>query len=198
MAELTAQSRSLLAGLSDVAASRLEEAFTIPPAIYSDAEIHQLERARIFATDWQCPGLAADIPKPGDYITFTVNEQPFFSIRAKDGSIHSYSNVCLHRMMTLLEGHGCANRITCPYHGWSYDTDGKMIGAGHMGHRDPEFDKKGFRLPGLRTEIWQGWIYVTLDAKAPPVAKLLAALEPEEVHNFARYLDRRLNEYPAK
>jgi choline monooxygenase len=48
-----------------------------------------------------------------------------------------------------------------------------------MGHRDPEFDKKGYRLPELRTELWQGWIYVTLDAKAPPVAELLAGLAPE-------------------
>jgi len=54
-----------------------------------------------------------------------------------------------------------------------------VIGAGHMGHRDPEFDKKGYRLPELRTEVWQGWIYVTLNAGAPPVAQLLADLAPE-------------------
>ena len=179
MTELSTRSKSLLAGLSQVASSSIEEAFTIPPAIYSDADVYRQERQRVFAIDWQCPGLAADIPKSGDYITFTINEQPFFSMRSKDGSIHSYSNVCLHRMMTLLEGHGCANRITCPYHGWTYDTEGKVIGAGHMGHRDPEFDKKGYRLPELRTEIWQGWIYVTLSASVPPIAELLKDLAPE-------------------
>jgi len=179
MTQIPTETKRLLHGLSEAAASGLAEAFTIPPAIYHNADIHQLERTRIFAADWQCPGLAADIPKPGDYITFSINDQPFFCIRGKDGGIRSFSNVCLHRMMTLVEGHGCATRITCPYHGWTYDTDGKVIGAGHMGHRDPEFDKKGYRLPELRTEIWQGWIYVTLDAKAPPVAELLAGLAPE-------------------
>ena len=58
-------SAALLAGLNRVAHSRLEEALTIPPAIYSSEEIHRLELERIFATDWLCPGLAADIPELG-------------------------------------------------------------------------------------------------------------------------------------
>lgn len=180
---MTHSAESLLAGLHEVARSPLEEAFTIPPAIYSSPEIHALEAQRIFATDWLCPGLAADIPNPGDYITYTINDQPIFVIRGKDGTIRCFSNVCLHRMMRLLEDTGNCGRITCPYHGWTYDTEGRVIGAGHMGHRDPEFDKKGYRLPELRTEIWHGWIYVTLNKDAPPVAKLLAELDP----HVARY-----------
>ena len=122
--------------------------------------------------------LPHDIPNPGDYITYAINDQPIFVIRGKDGAIRSFSNVCLHRMMTLLEDSGNCGRITCPYHGWTYDTEGRVIGAGHMGKRDPEFDKKGYRLPELRTEIWHGWIYVTLNGDAPSVARLLAELEP--------------------
>jgi choline monooxygenase len=179
---------ALLSGLHEVARSPLEEAFTIPPAIYSSPEIHVLEAQRIFATDWLCPGLAADIPNPCDYITYAINDQPIFVIRGKDGAIRAFSNVCLHRMMTLLEKDGNCGRITCPYHGWTYDTEGRVIGAGHMGHRDPEFDKKGYRLPELRTEIWHGWIYVTLNKDAPPVAKLLAELDSQ----IARY---RLADY---
>jgi phenylpropionate dioxygenase-like ring-hydroxylating dioxygenase large terminal subunit len=176
-------SAALLAGLNRVAHSRLEEALTIPPAIYSSEEIHRLELERIFAKDWLCPGLAADIPESGDYITYSVVDQPFFTMRGKDGRIRSFANVCLHRMMVLLEGHGKCGRITCPYHGWTYDTEGRVIGAGHMGNRDPEFDKKGYRLPELRTEVWQGWIYVTLNPEALPLSPLLEDLEPE----VARY-----------
>ena len=170
---------TLLAGLRKVADSPLEESMTIPPAIYSSEGVYELEQQRIFSRDWVCPGLAADIPKPGDYITFSIVDQPFFAIRGKDGQVRSFANVCLHRMMMLLEGRGSCGRITCPYHGWTYDTEGKVIGAGHMGKRDPEFDKKGYRLPELRTEIWQGWIYVTLNPDAPPVASLLSDLETE-------------------
>ncbi|MDP9138081.1 MAG: Rieske 2Fe-2S domain-containing protein [Pseudomonadota bacterium] len=174
---------TILQGLQEVARTPLAEAFTVPPAIYSSADVHRLERQRIFAVDWQCPGLAADIPAPGDYITFAINDQPFFSIRGNDGLIRSFSNVCLHRMMTLLRDRGNCRRIVCPYHAWTYDIEGRVIGAGHMGHRDPDFDKKGYRLPELRTELWHGWIYVTLSPDTPPVQSLLQELEPE----IARY-----------
>ncbi len=176
---LAAHTSRILEGLSLVAHSTLEEAFTVPPAIYSDPEIATLELERIFRADWQCPGVASDIPNPGDYLTYSVAGQPIFIIRGKDGSVRSFANVCLHRMMTLLEGRGCSHRISCPYHGWTYDTEGKVIGAGHMAGRDPEFDKKGYRLPEIRTELWHGWIYVTLNPAAPSVAELLKELEPE-------------------
>jgi choline monooxygenase len=177
--ELSPHACSILEGLKQVAGSTLEEAFTVPPAIYSDTEIHALELERIFKQEWVSPGMAADIPKPGDYLTYTVAGQPVFIIRSKDGSVRSYANVCLHRMMTLLEGKGCAHRITCPYHGWTYDTEGKVIGAGYMANRDPEFDKKGYRLPEIRTEIWHGIIYVTLNPQAVTVKEQLKDLEPE-------------------
>jgi choline monooxygenase len=188
--EISAHAHTILQGLRQVAQSTLEEAFTVPPAIYSDDEIHTLELERIFKSDWVCPGLAADIPNVGDYLTWNVAGQPIYVIRCKDGIIRAYANVCLHRMMTLLQGKGCAHRITCPYHGWTYDTEGKVIGAGHMGSRDPEFDKKGYRLPEIRTEIWQGWIYVTLSSSAEAVSELLRDLEPE----VARF---RLDRYVA-
>jgi choline monooxygenase len=177
--DLSSHAIAILAGLRKVAKSELQEAFTIQPAAYSDAEIHELEQQRIFKTEWLCAGLAAEIPNVGDYVTWNISGQPIYVIRCKDDAVRSYSNVCLQRMMTLLSGRGCTNRITCPYHGWTYDTEGKVIGAGHMGSRDPEFEKKGYRLPEVRTEIWQGWIYVTLNPAARPVAELLEELEPE-------------------
>jgi len=168
-----------LRGLRAVAQSPFSAADTIPPLLYRSPEVHALEMQRIFAREWLCPGLAADIPKPGDYITFSIGDQPVLTIRGRDGVIRSFSNVCLHRMMPLVEGRGsCGNKLVCPYHAWTYDTEGKVIGAGHMGGRDPAFDKKQFRLPELRTEIWQGWLYVTLNAEAPPVAELLSGLLP--------------------
>ena len=185
---LSPHALNILEGLHQVAVSTLDEAFTVPPAIYGDPEIAGLETECIFKAEWLCAGLAADIPNPGDYITWEIAGQPIFVIRGQDGGIHAYANVCLHRMMTLLRDRGNCRRITCPYHGWTYDTEGRVIGAGHMKGRDPEFDKKGYRLPEIRSEIWQGWIYVTLNAAAPSVASLLADLEP----GVARY---RLDKY---
>lgn len=176
---LSQDERQALETLAAVAATPFTQADTIPPLLYRSEEVHALELRRIFAREWLCPGLAADIPNPGDYITFSIGDQPVLTMRGRDGVVRSFSNVCLHRMMPLVEGRGsCGNKMICPYHAWTYDTEGKVIGAGHMGGRDPAFDKKQYRLPELRTEIWEGWIYVTLNKDAPSVADLLAPLLP--------------------
>ena len=93
-----------LGKLQDTAASPLAEAFSSPPEIYTNPDMLELELREIFEREWHCPGLAADIPEPGDYVTFSIGDQPVFCIRQKDGSIRSFSNVCRHRMMQLLEG----------------------------------------------------------------------------------------------
>lgn len=177
MPGLSSEAKGLLDGLAAVAASPLAKATTIPPGLYRSEEIHQLELDRIFRKEWLCPGLAADIPKPGDYLTFSIGDQPIFTMRGKDGKVRSFANVCLHRMMILLEGSGSCGRIVCPYHAWTYDTQGQVIGAGHM-EKSAGFDRKELSLPEIRTEIWQGWIYVTLNPIAPSIATLLAPLLP--------------------
>lgn len=177
--DLSLQTRDALQGLAAVAQTPFSKADTIPSLLYTSPEVLGLEMQRIFARGWVCPGLAADIPNPGDYITYSIGDQPMFCMRGSDGVVRSFSNVCLHRMMPLVEGAGhCGRKIVCPYHAWTYDTEGKVIGAGHMGGRDPLFDKKLYRLPELRTEIWQGWIYLTMNSEAPSVASLLQGLLP--------------------
>jgi len=165
----------LLRQLADLAGTPFGQATGIPPEFYRRADVLELERERIFAREWLCPGLAADIPTPGDYITFSINDQPVFVVRGHDEQIRSFSNVCLHRMMRLLEDRGSCRTIACPYHGWSYDLHGRVLGAPHM-KRTPGFQPAGLSLPAIRTEIWEGWIYVTLDSEAPGVGETLAPL----------------------
>ncbi|WP_317056943.1 aromatic ring-hydroxylating oxygenase subunit alpha [Roseovarius rhodophyticola] len=165
----------LLEQLALTANGPLERAMSADPRLYRDEAVAKRETDAIFRQDWLCPGLAAEIPNPGDYITFSIAGDPIFTIRDKAGEIKTFSNVCRHRMMQLLEGKGCTSRVVCPYHAWTYDLSGKLIGAGHM-ERTESFDKKSICLPEVRTEIWNGWIYVTLNPDAPPVADILAPL----------------------
>ena len=171
-------SAELLDELSRIATLDVSEAFALPPQMYTSPQIMALEQTNVFAHDWTCPGLAADIPNPGDYLTWTIGDQPVFSIRTGDGEIRSYANVCRHRMMQLLDGRGNRKRVVCPYHAWTYNLDGQLIGAPHM-DRSEGFNKKEVCLPEIRTEIWQGWIYLTLNLAATPVAELLAPLGDE-------------------
>jgi len=164
-----------LGKLQDTAASPLEQAFSSPPEIYTNPDMLELELREIFEREWHCPGLAADIAEPGDYVTFSIGDQPVFSIRQKDGAIRSFSNVCRHRMMQLLEGSGNTRTIVCPYHAWTYGQDGSLRGASQM-EKSKAFNKKDFCLPEIRTEIWNGWIYITLNQDAAPVAQMLAPM----------------------
>ena len=131
-----------LGKLQDTAASPLEQAFSSPPEIYTSPDMLELELREIFEREWHCPGLAADIAEPGDYVTFSIGDQPVFSIRQKDGSIRSFSNVCRHRMMQLLEGSGNTRTIVCPYHAWTYGQDGSLRGASQM-EKSKAFNRQG-------------------------------------------------------
>jgi choline monooxygenase len=176
ISDLTSQTAAILAELKSLASLPLGTTRAMPPELYSSPEIHRLELERIFAEEWVCPGLAAEIPNPGDYTTFTIGAQPIFTVRGRDGRIRSFSNVCRHRMMILLEGQGNAQRVVCPYHAWTYELDGRLLAAPQM-RRTENFRKEDLCLPEVRTETWNGWIYVTLNAQAPSVTKKLAPLQ---------------------
>lgn len=165
--------RGQLRGLAD---RPREAASSMPPSIYRDEGFASLEKEKIFRRDWVCPGLAAEIPTAGDYLTFTVADEPVFCVRDSNGAVRTYANVCRHRMMKLVSGKGSSGRIVCPYHAWTYNLDGNLIGAAHM-KQSTGFDKSKICLPEIRTEIWQGWIYITLNPDAAPVKDLLAPLE---------------------
>ena len=164
----------ILMHLQQTASGPLTDAVSQLPEFYWHEDIAAAENAAIFSRDWACPGLAAEIPESGDFMTFSIADKLLFSIRDGTGRIRTFVNVCRHRMMPLLTGNGHVSRITCPYHAWTYDLTGQLVGAGHMRH-SVHFDKTKICLPEIRTEIWNGWIYITLNADAKSVA---AALKP--------------------
>ncbi|MEM7225960.1 MAG: SRPBCC family protein [Pseudomonadota bacterium] len=152
----------------------LGEATGLPPEAYHSEALYALEQEHIFAKEWHCVGLAAEVPGPGDYLTFTIAEQPVVVVRGADGALRAFANVCRHRMMRLVEGRGTCSHFVCPYHAWSYGLDGRLIAAPHMNG----LDKGQHALKPLRCELWQGWIYITLDNQAESVADRLDELAP--------------------
>ncbi len=154
----------------------LETARAMPPSVYTSPEFARAELERIFARDWYSVGRADLLRKPGDYLTGILADTPFVVLRDADGQLRALSNTCLHRMSTLLEGRGNIRAITCPYHGWTYNLDGSLRGAPAMG-LNRGFCKQDMTLPAIRAEEWLGWVFITLDPKAAPVASRLARIE---------------------
>jgi phenylpropionate dioxygenase-like ring-hydroxylating dioxygenase large terminal subunit len=153
-----------------------EQARAMPPSVYVSPEFLKLELTYVFAREWICVGRADSLAKSGDYVTFEVAGQPVFVIRGADGALKAFSNVCLHRMSTLLQGAGNRSAITCPYHAWTYNLDGTLRGAPAM-TLNAYFQKGDYRLPEVRSAEWLGWVFVTLDKDIPPPHEGLAEVE---------------------
>ncbi|MDQ2805104.1 MAG: Rieske 2Fe-2S domain-containing protein [Pseudomonadota bacterium] len=167
--------QGVVAQLAEGAATPFGNARSMPPGVYTSDDVLARELENVFRHQWICVGRASAVAQPGDYLTYTIANQPVLVLRDKAGTLRAFSNVCLHRMSTLLEGSGRVQAITCPYHAWTYGLDGRLRGAPHM-DGNPGFHKADYQLPAIRAEIWQGWIYCTLDPSLPPVAEQLAAL----------------------
>jgi len=153
-----------------------ERAHAMPKSVYTSAAFAAQERAEIFAKDWLCAGRAETLKEPGDYLTMTIAGEPVIVLRDKDGQLRGMSNVCRHRMSTLLEGRGHVRAIVCPYHAWTYNLDGSLRGAPAMAANE-DFCKDKIALPAVRVENWLGWIMVTLNPDAPPPHQALGDVE---------------------
>ena len=153
-----------------------EKARAMPPSVYTTKAFLAEELAHIFSKDWYCVGRADALAQPGDYATCELAGQPVLVIRDRDGVLRGLSNVCLHRMSTILNGRGNVRSIVCPYHAWTYNLDGKLRGAPAMTLNEG-FCKDDYSLPTIRCQEWLGWVFVTLSEKVPDVATQLAKLE---------------------
>lgn len=153
-----------------------EQARAMPPEVYKTDAFLQAEIEHIFRKEWFCVGRADALAKPGDYVTCELADQPVIVLRDREGDLKAFSNVCRHRMSTLLHGRGHTKSIVCPYHAWSYNLDGTLRGAPAMSGNSG-FCKSDYALPEIRCEEWLGWVFITLNPEAEPVASRLSELE---------------------
>ncbi len=188
--------RSIFDQLAEHAELPFDRARMLPLAGYRSTELLEAELAELFGRDWLCVGRTADVPDVGDYITAEVpvedgGQRSIIVLRADDGEVRAFDNICIHRGARLLDGCGHEARITCPYHAWVYRLDGSLVGAPYMTGRDNErpFDPSAHQLRALATEVWQGFVFVNQNPAAEPLGLALAGLD--EVigrYNMAGYV----------
>ena len=104
----------------------------MPRSVYTSDEFLKAELEHVFARDWVSVGRASGLKTPGDYLAYELAGQPIIVLRDGEGQLRAMSNVCRHRMSTLVEGRGSARAIVCPYHGWTYNLDGSLRAAPAM------------------------------------------------------------------
>jgi phenylpropionate dioxygenase-like ring-hydroxylating dioxygenase large terminal subunit len=152
---------------------------------YSCAERAKLERERLFRSQPLFMGLSTRLARPGDYLAEDLAGMPVLMIRGSDGQVRAFANICRHRGAPVAQGCGNARAFTCPYHGWTYDLTGRLLGT---------TDKVGFAgldlashgLVPLSTAEKHGMLFVRpkpggapidVDAHLGAIVPDLAALE---------------------
>ena len=150
---------------SDLAPAEYE----IPVAAYLDEQRAGRERERLFSSLPMLAALSCELVNPGDFRTVTPLGVPLLVVRGRDGQARAYLNACRHRGMKLAEGRGCAPKIVCPYHAWTYDDQGKLVGVPRGREGFPELSRDGRGLVPVATAERHGVIWVQLDETRAPM-----------------------------
>lgn len=154
-------------------------ALTLPAHWYHGAEIYEKERRAIFAREWQLVGHLGKLREPGDYIATDLAGWRIFVIRDRNGNLRGFHNLCRHRAGPLLaDGAGRCDLLRCRYHGWVYDTEGRLRSTPDFGEA-PGFDKADFGLFPIHVETWRGLVFVNLGDAPPPLEEGLGDLVAE-------------------
>lgn len=158
----------------------------IPAHIYNDKELFELEKQRLFSRAWLFVAHESEIPADGDYVVRRVLDDSFIITRGADGRVRALFNMCLHRGMQVCRAEiGNASNFRCPYHGWTYRNDGRLVGLPF--HREAYGGDDGFNkaahglLPAPNMAVYNGLIFINLDPDAPPL--------PDYLGDFRFYLD---------
>jgi len=154
-------------------------------AFYTDKDIYQRDIEEVYLKSWLYAGHLSEIPAVGDWFLFEMAGESVIVVRNHKEKVSALLNVCRHRGSKIcLELKGCAKKLVCRYHGWSYDLDGRLHSAAHM----PDgFDKAAIKLKKIHTEILEGMIFINFaeqPASFEPVRKDLSdCLRPYRLDN---------------
>ena len=132
---------------------------------YSDPQIFDLDLRGIFEAHWLFVAAEAEIPEPGDYVTVELGRYSVIVMRDDDEDVRAFHNVCRHRGSRLLDDPcGSVGNLVCPYHHWTYGTDGRLL---HADNQPPTLDRSGLSLRPVHVRAVAGLVFICL-APEPP------------------------------
>lgn len=138
----------------------------LPIEPYVSEEFAALEREKLWPNVWMFAAREDELPDPGDTVVFEINEKSFLITRQRDGSVRAFYNVCLHRGRKLRTEDGNTTQFRCPFHGFSWKTDGSLKEI-PCGWDFKHLEDKDMSLPEARVELWQGFVMITENADLP-------------------------------
>jgi nitrite reductase/ring-hydroxylating ferredoxin subunit len=167
-------------GSSDLAAAPMR----LPASVYTDPARFEAERRGVFGGQPLLVGFSGELPEPGDRLLFDAAGPPVVVVRGSDRVVRAFRNLCPHRGARVVEGCERSRRLTCPFHAWSFELDGRLASVPQPAAFEG-LDRDSLRLQELPAREWHGMIFVRVEPGPPldveaflgPMAPLLAALE---------------------
>jgi nitrite reductase/ring-hydroxylating ferredoxin subunit len=144
---------------------------SLPPAFYTSAAVLRREHEVVFGRQWLYAGHTSQLTAPGDFLVAQPPRGGAIVLLNEDAELRAFPNACRHRGHPICEAPGGnASRLVCPFHGWTYDLEGRLV-------LPPFGDVE--RLPRLALEVWRDWIFVCMAEPSSPLCGVLAGA-PEE------------------
>ena len=145
--------------------------FGLPAKSYTDNDFWIKECDTVLSNGWLFVGFVHEFKKVGDVQPIFIAGKPILLIKNENEEIKAFHNVCSHRCLKLVnEKKNIGKLIRCPYHAWSYDLQGNLKAAPHIGgtnnHKPKGFNFKEHGLKSIRIHIWNDWIFINLNGKA--------------------------------
>ena len=157
-----------------------EGARTLPARYYTDPSLLKAELDGLFGTMWFYAGRSEEAQRPGQYFVRELNGHNIVVTRNASGEVRAFHNICRHRGTRICDQATgqFAGSIQCPYHAWTYDLDGRLIGAPHM-NEVPHFKKADYPLLAVHAAEWDGHVFLNLSESPEPLGAQLGPLVGE-------------------
>jgi phenylpropionate dioxygenase-like ring-hydroxylating dioxygenase large terminal subunit len=153
---------------------------------------------KVWGKNWLFAGLVSDVKEPGDYFVFNIGRESILVSRTDDGEVVANYNVCQHRgARVVVNDMGSFAKFVCPYHGWTYDTNGELIHAPDTDRFRQGVPCEQLSLQPVRAECWAGMVWVCMDDDGPTLEEYLgetmALINPFRAQDMALIEDQTVH-----
>ncbi|MFQ5512307.1 MAG: aromatic ring-hydroxylating dioxygenase subunit alpha [Candidatus Krumholzibacteriia bacterium] len=154
----------------------LDSASTPPSSWYTDPAVHRIEMRRVLGNNWLAAARAGQVATPGRYVCGEIAGERYVIVRGEDGELRAFYNVCRHHAAAVVTGDGTAKRLTCPYHGWTYGLDGRLLNAPELG-AVKDFDPDHVGLVPMAVQTWGPFVFICMGETPRDLAADLLGLK---------------------
>ena len=164
----------------------------LPGAWYRDPAHYERELEVFWYRRWVAVAREEELPRPGDWRMARVGSQSIVLLRNSSGGLRAFHNTCRHRgsvLCTEAQGSFPRGRIVCPYHAWTYDLDGRLVGTPRR-MATADFRMEDFPLHAVSVDTWGGFVFINLQADPAPLSTVVG--DREKRYERYRFEDLRI------